>query len=242
MFGSMKSRWGSVLCVLIAVILGRAAAQTASGPSATQPRLGSLEWYAKRAHDEKKSSITVGPHSILYAELEPLDDALLHNTVVVATLLQSDTTHDDATIETWRKYKIDKKLTTQSISISANKDERFRAMLAQAPESLLPLQTGEFLAIDDGGTANIDGVTVTYPGEGTQTLTVGSKHLMFLLFVAGGKLGLQSYGPIGLFTIDDFGMLHARLKDLDSDRNALLNEIRQRTGGSITVFRALTQK
>ena len=229
-----------VFSALALSISGAASAQMKSSTSDDLPAPGTLAWHAKRASNEGKLTITLGPESLLYAEVEPLDVALRHNSVVVATLLQSETTHDDRAIFTWRKYKLDETLAKQARAFHQETEKQFRVLVASAPKSMLPLGPGEFLMYEPGGAAVVDGVKINAPGEGNQFLAVGSRYLMFVLFGASGKLAGGSYGPTSLFAIDSSDTLHGRMGDSGLDRNPLLQEIRQRTNGNLSVLRSLS--
>jgi hypothetical protein len=204
-----------------------------------EPPRGSLAWHAQKARSEGKSEITL-PVIYEYPEPEPLDGALAHNALVLATLLETQTVAYESNIVTWRKLKVIEWLSTQSQELSPELDQRWRAALSLAPKSMLPLAADEFLMDDEGGTATVEGVKITMTGRGTQELAVGSRHLMFLLFDSTRQTAGASFGPDGLFTIDDSDTVHARLPKVDSDQNSLLHEIRQRADGKLAGLRALS--
>ena len=235
---------GSVSQYLDLTKLLMAVAITAVGlaqdvPTNDAPAVGSLAWHARKARSEGKSSVTLGPTIELYAEGESLDEAIQHDTVVIATLLQSETVHDERTICTWRKYRTDELLAKQSLVFPQDRDKDLQKLVATAPKTMLPLHPGEFLMYEVGGVATINGVKITKPGTGTEILAPGSRYLMFLILGASGTLAGGAYGPSSLFSVDAADMLQTRMPTLVSDRNVLLREIRSRTGGSISAFRSL---
>ena len=225
-----------LVVVLSLVLIGPCAAQNASG---TEPVRGLLAWQAQKAHTEGKSAVTLGPTILEYPGPEPLETALVHSSVIIATLLESKTTHDQREIQTWRKYRIIEWLSRQSRELPPERDQNWLATLNTAPKSMLPLAGDEFLMEDYGGTVTVDGVTITITGDGTQELPVGGRYLMFVIFGSAREIAGANYGPASLFTIDDSDTLHARFPKLDSNRNSLLHEIRQRANGTLSGLRSL---
>src|SRR5882757_9840912 len=71
---------------------------------------GSLVWRARQALQNGQTSITLAQPFILVAETEPLNNALLHTTAVIARVVAIENNHDDYNIFTWRKYRILEKL------------------------------------------------------------------------------------------------------------------------------------
>ena len=189
---------------------------------------GTLAWKAREATKAGKKSITIGAPMITVAEIEPLNDALVHTTAVVAELVATATTHDDYRIVTWRKYKILEKLSTQQSSVSSE------PLSDDVPQSLLPLKVNEFVMPQYGGTVTIDGVTIT-TREPEGELPAG-RHLMFVLFRSSGSLAVANYGPRGIFWIDNTDSIHARV---ESDNNWLHSDL-QRMNGSLPPLRALS--
>ncbi len=233
---SKVSRLGLTIAVPLLLVEGLAA-QSAPG---SEPARGSLAWHATKARNEGKSAVTLGPTIFEYPESEPsLDEALVRSTVLVASLLESKTSTTEFQILTWRKYRIVERLAMQSRELPPQLDQNWQAELALAPKSMLPLASDEFLTDDYGGTAKIDGVTITMTRDGTQDLPVGGRHLVFVLFDSSRQLGGPCYGPGSLFTVDESDTLHARFSSFDSDQNPMLHEIRQRANGKLAGLRAL---
>jgi hypothetical protein len=204
-----------------------------------EPARGSLAWRARQARSEGKSEITL-PVIYEYPE-DPasLDLAIMDSTVLVAKLIESKAVPDEYDILTWRKYKIVERLSKQSQELPPERDQDWQRDFALAPKSMLPLASDEFLAAEGGGTAMIDGVKITVTGIGTQELPQGGKYLMFVLFGSGRQFAQGCYGETSDFTIDDSDTVHARLPKLDSDKNFLLHEIRQRANGNLAGLRAM---
>ncbi len=221
-----KRQRTSLVAVLAAGIATVALAQ--SGQNTTDDR-GTLAWYARRAVEHGKRSTTIGHPSILYAEMEPLQDALLHTTAVVGQLLSCETNHDAYHIFTWRKYRTLEKLSSQSY---VPQD----ALPQDVPQDMLPLAPSEFVLGEVGGTVNVDGVTITMLGPEGSMPNNEPRHLIFAIFRASGGLAVSNYGPRGMYWIHSDDTIHARV---DSDTNLLWSDLTSLTNGHMSELRLL---
>lgn len=194
---------------------------------------GILSMHAAKAHKNGKSSIEIVPPIELWAEPETLDLALAHNTVVIAQLVASDVTHDRNLIITYHKYKLIEQLSTQASPIDN------QALPKEIPPSLLPLEPGEFLVPEVGGTAIIDGITIKEHSDRDGTLPEQQRHLMFLVLKCSGALGLPNYGPGSFFWLDDLDNIQVPNQ---SGAHRVRTEVLTRTGGKLSVMRTLASQ
>ena len=233
----------SVCILLLAAgnILRVEAMQEGAKPEAASARPGSLDWYAHNARMQGKTEITLPKYSLLYAELEPLQEAFLRTTVVVATLLQSETARNGDQIFTWRKYRVDERLSRQEHAIPPDVDVRWQhTLIDDVPGSLLPLGPDEFIVADYGGTVTVGGVRITDPGPGLQALQTQTRHLMFLIFGANGEIAVSNYGPPGMLSVDSSGSIRSRVPQAGSSPTGLLREIDERTDGKLSSLRSIS--
>jgi hypothetical protein len=209
----------------------------------SRPAKGTLAWLAEKTRAEGKSELNLddlGPTIFSYPDVETLDAAFRRNTVVVAVLLGSATINDESTIYTFRKYKLLEHLSVRQKPLSAEAESRWQDVLRTVPASLLPIGPQEFVTEEPGGTVIVNGVKITAPGEGRQSLAENSKYLLFLLFDSQEKMGGSNYGPIAFFAIDSSEIIHGRFRDYDSsEKNPLLREILEHTGGRLSKFRSV---
>jgi hypothetical protein len=193
---------------------------------------GTLSRVANKARHDGKSSIDISAPDELWAEPEPLDEALSHTTVVIATEVASDVGNDREDIVTWHKYKLFEKLSSQSFI-------RNEPLPQETPSSLLPLAEGEFLVPEIGGTANIEGITIREHSNRDGILPKQQRHLMFLIFRCSGALAVPNYGPASFFWLDNSDNIQAPIQGVkDKFRNGVLT----RTGGKLSTMRTLASQ
>ena len=202
----------------------------AQQPQPPTMKRGSLAWRANEAKRNGKVSITMPLPHALVAELTSLDDATAHTSLVLATLVATESIHDEYGIFSWSKYKILEKLSQQLI-ITNN------PLPDSVPASLLPLAPDEFLVPSLGGKVTIDGVTITMRDPDLHIPDGQNRHLMFVILGSSGSLAVLNYGPLGAFYVDDSDMIHPWI---DTDTNQLRSDLIQRAGGRLTALRAIT--
>jgi hypothetical protein len=192
----------------------------------------SLRWHAREAEKLGETSISIPAPNFEVAQPESLNDALAHTTLVLARFLAQATTHDDDFVVTWRKYRILEKFSSPPI-VSQDSDEPFTTYV---PASLLPISQSEFVMAEIGGTAVIDGVTITMRNSENRALPEAKPVLMFLQFASSGAIAALNYGTIGAFWTDQFETIHA----IDeSDDYHLGSELLHRSAGKLSGVRAL---
>jgi hypothetical protein len=223
--------FGPFLFISISIFVLSIRVVAQSQQTATDDR-GSLSWRARQATEGGKTAITIETPDALWAQPVPLREALAHTSLTLATLVASETTHTDYEIITWRKYRILERLSSQP-------SVRHDFLPESVPSSLMPIEPGEFVIPEMGGTVDIDGVTITTRNSEVHVPSGDKRHLMFLLFRASGALAVSNYGPHGQFSVDDTDNIHAWV---DADTNPLRSEILDRTGGKLAVMRGLASK
>jgi hypothetical protein len=201
---------------------------------------GSLAGIAHKARLEGKSKVARGGSISEYAAPEPLQRALYQTSAVVAVhLLSKAAASDDRDIITWRKYRIEEFISHQHLIAPPAVDSAWQDSLRLAPNSLLPLGPNEFLLVENGGTVTVDGVRITQQGEGTQTLPIGGRYLLFLVFTKSGNTAGANYGPDGFLSIDSAGGLHDRLIRGPSDPLPFLShEVEIKANGNLAGLKA----
>lgn len=97
-------RLASTVVLLPYILIQVSAGQSTPG---TEPARGSLRWWAQKARSEGKSEIRLPAGIPEYPdEQDPLQIALMDNTVLVTRLLESKAVPYEFHILTWRKYRL----------------------------------------------------------------------------------------------------------------------------------------
>ena len=140
---------------------------------AQAPLAGTLQWQANRARAQGSSTaeIVLGIESFDYtptlsdiAKQSLFVDGLVESSIVVAT-------PDAFDVQTWYRVKV----LARGQQPSAN---RVAAKVFKIPEQLRDLQSDEIAVRTVGGTAVVDGISITETAE--PPLTVGARYLFFL--------------------------------------------------------------
>ena len=190
---------------------------------------GSLSWWARQAQQSGKATITIPAPDALTAQPESLEAAITHTSLVVAKVVATETAHTEYTIETWRKYLLVEKLSSQPIPGHGG------PLPKEVPASFLPLAPDEFVMAQLGGTVTLNGITITMLDSGAR-IAAGPNHLMFVMFFSSGFLAKPNYGMEGMFSVDEADNIHAWI---DSDSNKLGSELLSRTGKRLSSLRNL---
>jgi hypothetical protein len=221
------SRLGAITLLVVVIWTSD---RSGAKPAPYNPNEGLIAAYVRHAHQTGKTSIRVPYPMVDWAELEDLDHALAHTTVVVARLIASETVYTKDEITTWRKYATTEKLSRQ-LEVPARPCE-------EIPASMLPFKPGEFLIPDIGGTVEVDGVTLTQQDSMKNDIPVRDRHLMFLMFICSGPVALENYGPDGHFSLDDSDSIHIS----ERSQSPLKDELLKRTGGNLSSLRSISSK
>jgi hypothetical protein len=158
--------------------------------SVTQPSsapVGSLGWRVQQA--KAKGETKVGLVELCYmADEGKLDQALQYTTIVTAVPVASAVQVEPDTILTWHKFKVSSDLSeAKTCGLPCNP-------APNPPLSLLPLAHDEIAIPFEGGTVEVDGVTVTvsarrpnFRNDEEYTLFLdGSAGSNQVFFLAGG--------------------------------------------------------
>jgi hypothetical protein len=161
-------------------------------------------------------------------EIGGLREALSRDTVVVAQLRGKKTFQDRDGLYTWYRFIVVEPLSERPIP-----DYLGFLSFGEAPADMLPVKENEFLIRETNGRMEIDGVTVTQHSNGAKYIE-GETYLLFLLLDRGKRIAVRSgTDPIGVFTVDNEGILRAYV-----DRPyPLKDQIAKRLGNSLNKLR-----
>jgi hypothetical protein len=175
-------------CLVLCLSASEAIAQAGSvGPT--------LQWHANRAKSAGQTSYEFGPDQVGF-DYTPKLTEIIKNNLLVDGLVESsfvEAPSNAFSIFTWYKIKVLSRGQEPSVSRMAVKNE--------IPEQLRMLGPDEIIVRAFGGTAIVDGVTLTVWGE--PRLTIGKRYLFFLdsrLVYVPDSMSHQSAYDIGFMT------------------------------------------
>jgi len=214
------------LVVLIVGVLAFGVTRTASTiQKENPPYKDRLKWYAKEAKTHGQQKIKVPAPLVEYlggASTITSDEAFASSTVLIAHLVSQESYPRDDDIITWNKFAIEEVLSeAQKLPCPA-------CVPADAPSTLLPLQSGEFLIPKTGGTVNIDGVVVEQTDNDFPAYEFNQRYLLLVSLYPPGVARTMG-GPVGVFTIGQNG----NLKPVRENGHRIRKDFREKYGDSL---------
>jgi len=166
------------------------------------PRPGTLQWHAQQAKSKGKASAEIVEFPGL-SDQSNLDEAVERYTVVTAIPIASAVQPETGTILTWHKFRV------VSVLSKASKCEPCDPA-PNIPPRLLPLLPSEIAVPLEGGTARVDGVTITVRAAAPR-LEMNQLYLLFLRGAAGSNQVAELGGETlkWVFKVDKHGKLFA---------------------------------
>lgn len=165
---------------------------------------GKLEWYAAMAKAKGEEQITFRSEIRLYTVPRSLDEALRKYNVVIVEPVETKSFSKVQEIQTWYKFKILEEL---SSPIDAYCDSC--PPIPNAPEEMLPLKPGEFVAAKSGGELLVDGIKVISYDPDFPAFHKNRRYLLFLSLDAEKMVGALRMGPWGTYHLTDDRKLEA---------------------------------
>jgi hypothetical protein len=136
------------------------------------PEQGTVEWHVQQAKAKGETKVSLAQFPGMGQESN-LDQALEYSTIVSAIPISSAVQIGKDTIFTWYKFKI------MSFLSKAERCDPPCNSAPIPPSSLLPLAPDEIAIPFGGGTAVVDGVTVTVSAERSH-FKANEKYILFL--------------------------------------------------------------
>ena len=179
------------------------------------PDKGTIAWHARLAKAKGLRKVALPGPIVDYGMAENLDEALSFFSVVVAepishkthiaSTLALDTNNKvyeykkDNEIHTWYKFRILENLSGKSLrDCSACQDDVDWEKLI--PQDMLPVNRDEIMMRVNGGTVELDGVTVTEIYRLPKFLE-SNRYLLFLATETSGKVAGFGMGAAGIYRI-----------------------------------------
>jgi hypothetical protein len=196
------------------------------------PSEGRLRWHAQQAKSDGNQKVKVP--TLLYdyggsSNALDIDQALFTYTALVAKPIDKrsyEYTSND--IVTWYKFA-----TIEALS-ETRKPTCSTCDRMTPPPEMLPLKSGEFFVVRNGGSLIVDGVEVEQEEPGYPPFREGQKYLLLVSMYPSGVASTAG-GPLGVFTLDDNGIAapinsksHRLKTTFNNEFGASVNNIRQK--------------
>jgi len=162
---------------------------------------GRLIWYADWAKAKGEQEISFPAEFIRYSVPRSLEQAQTYYSVLVAEPLERKSIASQEKIHIWFKFRIIEEL---SSPVEQCQD---CPSLDSAPTDLLPLQKNEFLAIQNGGELEVNGVRVVSEDVKFPAFKIGKQYLLFVSLDGQKTIGSLQMGPWGTFGVNLDGSL-----------------------------------
>lgn len=151
---------------------------------------------ARRAKSQGKTEVKIVEwNPICWGQPVGLKDALENSTAVLAKPLQKATFKSSESVSTLVKYRI-------TAYLSKKRLNDYDRLPNDILDSFIPLHSDELIVITQGGTAIVEGVTITDIDEGDPgDLMKYPSQLLFLSLRKSGQLAVGAYGAHSFFEV-----------------------------------------
>lgn len=189
---------------------------------------GKLTWYAEMAKAKGDLETVFRSGLVRYAVPRSLYEATENYNVVIAEPVDSKSYPGDRDIRTWYKFRIIEELSTPTVTCGNC------PLSGDAPDEMLPLKEGEFLASQFGGEVMVDGIRVIAKDPEFPRFENGRRYLLFLNLDSHKTVATLRMGPWGTFTLDSREKLEPIDKKLS---HPVKDEITNQFGDSLIRLR-----
>ena len=209
------------------------------------PDKDTISWHARLARAKGQRKVLIpGPINDYAIGVKGLDDALSHYGAVVAQqisqksyIASTNELYKDNEIRTWYKFKILENLSQKPLpKCSTCGVELYTEK--RIPQELLPLNADEILIETDGGTIEIDGVTVIMLDRQIPNFSESKRYLLLLSVDPSGKVGLLNMGPVGIYTINSEDMI----EPISKQNHPVVRDIIKLHGNHLETLRDYIQR
>lgn len=212
--------------IALKVLLPHAANKEQSQTARPGTRLESL---VREAKSKGQRRLVIPPPTVEYVtNVRSLQEALKYYTLVVATPVRKvSLAKDDGEVRTWYKFEIGESLTPKKHQPCAD-----CAQPDSLPRDLLPLDSGQILVAERGGSASVDGVVLTMSPE--FDFDLNERYLLFLEEDESGLFGRIMVGPDAVFKVTH----DQALEDVTDRPHSLKRVIREQYKGRLQDIRS----
>ena len=159
----------------------------------------SLKNVARKAKASGRSEVTVPAPDFEYGDAIDIDQALAAYSVLIAEpVAEMSQLYGGDEVRTWYKFK------THEVVSDAGAPACPTCPPVEPPAELLPLNDGEFLVAQAGGSIKIDGVRVTMVDGHFPPFQKSHKYLLLASMTPSGVARIE-IGPTGVFRVNEDG-------------------------------------
>jgi len=224
----------TVLCTLLAIGISlyssKASMQTQTIP---EDQLGTLHGFAMDAQSRGEYEIDLAK-TIIFEDAVSLDAAIANYTVLAATpIAKQSYVLDNYSIGTWYKFRVNETLAQKPLMLCSGCPSPIPDTV---PPDMLPLNAGEILVLQPGGSQLVDGVTINISVADFPDFTLNQKYLLFLNLDASRSIGSLQVGPAGAYMVDNYGGL-SPIFQLESGDNPVWDGLTAQYGSNLNQLR-----
>lgn len=224
----------AVLSTVIALGIMRYShsAATQSQGDVPEDQIGTLNGFALAAQEQGDTEVNLG-EGIIFDGTLGLDPAVSNYTVIAATPISKNSyVLDPYSIGTWYKFQVNETLAQKPLSQCAGCPP-----IPDAPADMLPLNPGEILVLQPGGSQVVNGITINIGVSDFPEFTLNQKYLLFINLDAARNVGSVELGPTGVYMIDASGNL-SPVFQADPGENPIADDLAARYGSNLSQLRA----
>jgi hypothetical protein len=208
------------------------------------PDKGTVAWHARVAKANGQRTVVISYSIEDYGGAEGLDEALSRLGAVVAQLIghkafivSSNELYRDDDIRTWYKFKILENLSQKPLPrcFTCGVD---RELEKRIPQEMLPLNADELLIETDGGSVEVDGVTVTMVNTKIPSFSESTHYVLLLSVDPSGKVGILNLGPVGIYTLSS----QDQIEPISKENHPVVRDMMKMYGNSLESLRGYVQR
>jgi hypothetical protein len=221
------------LAIATVAIVEAASGQQFGGAKETGEKEGRLHNLVKSAREHGEAKVVLPTVLILPTGLSSVEEIFDDYSLVVAKLVDAVTTVDSSgdKIITWHKVRVSDWLARQKATSGDSYD-------GNIPQQLLPLSQDELIFYTDGGTLEIDGVTVEQGSPQSSHLRPDTPYLFILFLENPPGIASLAAEANGVFAISSEGTFST----LGNPEHDLVKDMRQRYGERLDFLREDTRR
>ncbi len=220
------------LAIATVAIVEAASAQQFGGAKETGEKEGRLHNLVKSAREHGEAKVVLPTVLILPTGLSRVEEIFDDYSLVVAKLVDAVTTVDSSgdKIITWHKIRVSDWLARQKTTSGDSYD-------GNVPQQLLPLSQDELIFYTEGGTLEIDGVTVEQGSPQSFHLRPDTPYLFILFLENPPGIASLAADANGVFAISFAISSEGTFSTLGNPEHDLVKDMRQRYGERLDFLR-----
>lgn len=220
----------SIAAVAVTTFLPVTVIHKAAQIRATDTR---LDAYVQEARSKGQTELIIPSPMVEYVtNVKSLHEALQYYTMVVATPVKKLTiAKEDGELRTWYTFDINESLTPKKYNPCDD-----CAPPGLLPRELLPLDPGQVLVAERGGSVTVDGVQLSMKPE--FNFTLNERYLLFLEENESGVFARIMVGPDAIFKITP----EQSFEDVTGKPHSLKKIVKERSRGKLKELKSAVKQ